>query len=350
MFFSSQNKLIMKKITILVSLFLLLASSTFAKEVNVTFNVDLNFSSYVEGNKVWIVFGFDDDEYYIGSQKMLDPDNDRIFTYTGTIDIGDATSFTQEYGFVYSPSQPENRDAWVELELKPSCSNSDDFRELVLTSNVTDTVLPPFIFDNCDYIEGDRSNVTFQLDIQGVDDFEGQYCSLEFNKYNGWVFIKDNITESVYRVTLSLPVGETFKYYYSYQNGPDEYLDWNSETVVGDCAIGGERSITVSAEDVVLPAVKFGTCDAGEAGIIKRKAIEDLNVSPNPTSGSSEINFATTQSGTVSLYSINGQLMQSQNFENSNKLELDVTRFESGMYLLFVDTPTKNYRSKLIVE
>lgn len=74
-----------------------------------------------------------------------------------------------------------------------------------------------------------------------------------------------------------------------------------------------------------------------------------INVYPNPANHKCFIEFHDQiTNGTLVLYSIYGQVMHSQNINNQNKVDIDMSQFDNGIYLLKLIYLEKEYTVKLV--
>jgi len=81
-------------------------------------------------------------------------------------------------------------------------------------------------------------------------------------------------------------------------------------------------------------------------GIIESSLSDFLNVHPNPTKGTFSINFGSNQESlTVKVFSISGQVLHSQKFQNTNSVQLELNQ-PTGIYMLEI-TDAQNNRAVL---
>ena len=81
----------------------------------------------------------------------------------------------------------------------------------------------------------------------------------------------------------------------------------------------------------------------GSAAGINENNLLDASVAPNPTTGTTTIRFAatTTETASVNLYSVSGQLISStthQVVSGSNAIELDMSSLEAGTYFVKINS------------
>ena len=99
-------------------------------------------------------------------------------------------------------------------------------------------------------------NVTFRVDMQNQTvPPEGVHIAGNFQGWNPSLTPMTNLIGAIYTYTYSGTMGENLQW--KYINGDAWGED---ESVPGACASGGNRYLTVPANDTVLTAVCFGSC------------------------------------------------------------------------------------------
>ena len=72
-----------------------------------------------------------------------------------------------------------------------------------------------------------------------------------------------------------------------------------------------------------------------------------VNLGPNPVSDLFTLEISSGEISNVKLFSLDGKLLRSYAF-NQRKVELDVSTFENGLYLLQIQTNTSILHKKLL--
>ena len=244
----------MKKLTLLLTAWLLGYSFLMAQNVNVTLQVDMKEAvDLYDGGSVWVYMDDNWSEYY----DMTDADADGIYTYI----LEKNVDSTLTYRFSYQTGADPWNDYVVET-VPEACANGDGFRELLVPD--ADTVLPVFAYGSCDENPPTIVSITFQVDLNQID-----------NLYGGgsvWVYMDDNWSEyydmtdededGIYTFTVEKDVQSTLTYRFAYQTGADPNNDYAVETVPAECANNdGFREFLVTGVPRVLPAFAFGSCD-----------------------------------------------------------------------------------------
>ncbi|MFK8038785.1 MAG: T9SS type A sorting domain-containing protein [Crocinitomicaceae bacterium] len=76
---------------------------------------------------------------------------------------------------------------------------------------------------------------------------------------------------------------------------------------------------------------------------------EMLTIYPNPTNGQEvSIQLNKMYSGEMMVYSLDGKLLVSQSFIDASRLEIDLSKFESGTYIIKINTGLETFTKKLI--
>jgi hypothetical protein len=87
-------------------------------------------------------------------------------------------------------------------------------------------------------------------------------------------------------------------------------------------------------------------------GIELANSKEEIFLYPNPSGGPFAISFGTdpVRKATVKVFSLQGNLIYSEIFQNRTKAGIDLTAFPKGMYLINVITNDNNYNVKVCLE
>ncbi len=107
------------------------------------------------------------------------------------------------------------------------------------------------------------TDITFRVNMRDVDDlYENGEVWLVTNNGAKRTEMTDEDADSIYAVVGSFMTGKNLSYNFAYQDGADSASNIVTEQVSGDCAnSAGYRQLTVPAEDRVLEAFLFGSCD-----------------------------------------------------------------------------------------
>jgi hypothetical protein len=139
-------------------------------------------------------------------------------------------------------------------------------------------------------------------------------------------------------------------YGFKYINGT---TGTKEETVPNDCAVSGNRSVTVSG-DLVLKVVCFNECAAcgNINGIREQTPMKKIDVFPNPSSEYTTLRFEDNDPAhTVTVRDITGKTVRT--YSNYNKPELIIAReqLNAGVYFIISMDSKKNIStSKWIVQ
>ncbi len=202
-------------------------------EVNVTFNVDMNFE-VVSANGVHVAGSFQG--WDPSATEMLDGDGDGVYSVTLAITSGD----TVEYKFV-------NGNAW----------GGDEANNRSLVIGSADMLLPEVCFnsaDPCDY-SAVGVWVTFQVDMsyQIINETDGVHIA---GSFQGWdpaaTELSDTDGDMIYEVTLDILEAAGDSVYYKYVNGDEWGEDEN---------IGADRLLVVPDTTTVIVAPCYGSPD-----------------------------------------------------------------------------------------
>ena len=222
-------------------------------EVNVTFNIDMQFE--VVENGVWLAGGMAGNPGYEMMQVDL-PGFETI--YTVTLPLENGVPFT--YKFVNGPIDDNWGGAWEEV---PEGCGVGDFldREILVEGGPEGNMfLPPVVFGQC--TPNIESEVTFHVDMQYEMVDRGVFLA-GGDAGNPGFEMMDEDGDNIYSLTLTLPTYDSFTY--KFVNGPID-AGWQGgwEEVPAECGVGEyiDRQLMVgNLAEYELPAIVFGTCE-----------------------------------------------------------------------------------------
>ena len=77
------------------------------------------------------------------------------------------------------------------------------------------------------------------------------------------------------------------------------------------------------------------------------KVLEGVSVYPNPTSDRVKLLLNNLEKATISLFSLEGVLLQTMNVTNTKNVNIDLSNYAEGMYLIKVEQVDKNCTLKV---
>lgn len=252
----------MKKIYLIA--FAVLFSASLMAQVNVTFQVDMNNETvspngvHVAGN--WQVRAGYATDWDPSSAELTDDDLDGIYTLTVTLD----TIGQFEYKFV-------NDNDWPGAESVPLISQKgggNSNRVFIVsewhanTTNLPDGFILPAVLFSGSAAAGEVA-VRVEVDMAAVAEISefgihvaGDLLELAWTPGYGKMF---SSTNAKYAYVASVVPDLTYNY--KFINGNDWGMDeWNGGTAPTECTVEGNRTVTVAAEDVSIPAVCYEGC------------------------------------------------------------------------------------------
>ncbi|MBL7911696.1 MAG: T9SS type A sorting domain-containing protein [Bacteroidia bacterium] len=116
----------------------------------------------------------------------------------------------------------------------------------------------------------------------------------------------------------------------SYIWNPGAFAGNNLPTTLTSSTIFTVTGTTNGCVDTETISISVSPC----TGISKTSSIENLKVYPNPTQGSVTLNFGEAFSGQITVYNALGQLLITQKINDSEKLNLDLSTYPKGVYLI----------------
>jgi len=227
----------------------------------VRFRVDMSTQPAVNPVGVHVAGDFQDAdggaEWQSGDNPLYDLDGNDV--WEAYYSIGEATTVVFKYINGNDWSNPNE-------SISGACGNSEGNR----VENVTEinTALPVYCFSQCDpctqpaQVTTQPAQVTFAVDMSlqtvsanGVH-MAGNFASAGYSDWDpAGIELLDGDGDDIYEVTLALPNGS---YQYKYVNGNA----WGSdESVPGECAVGGNRGLTIESSDPVTAQNCFLQCN-----------------------------------------------------------------------------------------
>ena len=185
-------------------------------------------------------------------------------------------------------------------------------------------------------------DITFKVDMTGVDmtNATGVYITGQFT--DPWIFQEMTLeANNIYSITLSLPEGEIYYYYYKIA------ADWESSTretwpIPAPCGSDGtekeggwegDRVITVPSASEALATVPYGGCSETTAIPKIEKTLKSVMV----VDGGIKV----AGNGKVTVYTIDGRKINQKSIAGTDKISCS-----KGIYIIKVG----NNVSKVIVK
>jgi Zn-dependent metalloprotease len=140
------------------------------------------------------------------------------------------------------------------------------------------------------------------------------------------------------------PEGVMKHYKFSLPKGFKGEVSFNMNTNVGQW----EADVDQLEEDdfIILDNVKFST---GIVDVKTPSELDNTTISPNPTTGKITVQ-SNSEIATLEIYNVNGQLMKKQNVIQKNNSELDLSFYQSGIYILKITLADKKILTRKIVK
>ncbi|MDR1975286.1 MAG: GDSL-type esterase/lipase family protein [Bacteroidales bacterium] len=126
--------------------------------------------------------------------------------------------------------------------------------------------------------DGEQHDLTFQVDMTDFSEVTsvwvtGSFCAWTEPGQTGTLELTDTDADGIYTGTINVWDNPT-AIHYKYVNG----TGWGGiEEVVGNCTESDNRVIVVNGADVVIPVVKFASCDENSPDIIRVACIGNSN-------------------------------------------------------------------------
>lgn len=220
-----------------------------------------------------------------GGNEWQAPDNplydlDENGVWEAYYSVGTASSIAFKY---------INGNDWVNPNenITGSCGSDGNRVESVTAVN---TILPAYCFSQCDPCT-QPAPVTFKVDMSlqtvsanGVH-LAGAFGVAGYDEWNpGGIEMLDGDADGIYEVTLNLPNGS---YAYKYVNGNAWPPAGDDESIPAECAVNGNRSITIDSPDAQTFQNCYDQCsatcisDPTPADITFSVNMSDVTISPD---------------------------------------------------------------------
>lgn len=195
---------------------------------------------------------------------MLDPDGDDVWTIT----VEQTPGALLRYKFANGPV-PNWQGNWENVPSECQHEEVGNSDRWVIVGEI-DTVVDTVCFGSCtNCIDNYPVDVTFNLDMNGVTDFDGSEQPYVFGSYNNWdnftspTMLSDNDQDNIYTGTvLDLMYQDSitvlFGYGQNFESVPSECSVYDSELTINvrPLPLGSAEGDTV----LVLPPVAYGEC------------------------------------------------------------------------------------------
>lgn len=246
-----KKKFIAKTGLCIAFLFLFMFSAGFLSAANVLVTLRVNMSEAYPTKNVYV--GSDWAGWELSKfQKLTDSNNDSIFEITVYLQAGASYNYRYTIG---------NTD-WGGFESLGGtpCGAGPSLEDRNLIVPQTNTSLGVVCFNSClDCGVTSNTSLNLSVDMTGVGvSSDGLHVAGNFNNWNaGSLELTDANADNIYEI--SIPVIPNLDYEYNFLNG-NSLAD--AEVVFGTCEFRSKRRVSVFEEDMTVPVVKYGSCNA----------------------------------------------------------------------------------------
>ncbi|HPR32724.1 MAG TPA: glycosyl hydrolase 53 family protein [Prolixibacteraceae bacterium] len=201
--------------------------------------------------------------------------------------------------------------------------------------------------------------VTFQVDMTGMDVSKGVYV---VGQMSNWEFVKMTLSSnSIYSTSFELIPGNVFAYYYITTNTWDNYQAYretvpeacaNSDELLNDPTWNSDRAFIVPGHDTVVAHV-WASCETFSA-VSSIPVTNNLLIYPNPPPDGKLFieNKSKLPVSSISMIHGSGQIqhIQTQSMNENDLIQIDVSPFKKGIYLLLIHCGERIYSQRIILE
>lgn len=313
-------------------------SGSVQTDFNVTFQVDMQNVTGFTTPEVNGIFN----NWCGGCAPMSDANSDGIWELTIPLAAG-----TYEFKYAY--------DNWAGQEtLAPGGScvlTTGAFTNRIITVSA-DITLPVVCWNSCSACDNPTGpfNVTFQVDMRDVATFTTPEVNGTFNNWcGGCAPMTDANSDGIWEIIIPLPA-DTFEYKFANDNwaGQESLTSGSSCTITTD---GFTNRQIIVTENIVLPAVCWGSCDPCLVGF-EMLNTNSLDIYPNPAQG--QLNIALNQQVSDKLnlrvMDASGRVVFSSINNPAQKLSVDTKNLANGVYFLQVSSNEIQVSKSFIVQ
>lgn len=235
----------------IVILILCLFSASYVTAGNVMVTLRVNMADAYPFNNVYV--GSDWAGWELSKfEKLTDNNHDSIFEVTVYLPAG------ASYNYRYTTSNTD----WGGFETLGGtpCGAGPNHEDRNLVVPQINSVLSVVCFNSCmNCGETPNTALNLSVDMTGVGvSSEGLHVAGNFNNWDPTSLqMTDANADNIYEI--SIPVIPNLDYEYNFLNG-NSLAD--AEVVFGTCEFRSKRRIHVLEEDVTVPVVKYGSCNA----------------------------------------------------------------------------------------
>ncbi|MFK8038784.1 MAG: T9SS type A sorting domain-containing protein [Crocinitomicaceae bacterium] len=166
----------------------------------------------------------------------------------------------------------------------------------------------------------------------------GSWSFILPNLYSGWVSGSGNIPSSINLTSLVNSNGFNFSTGVVYLVAISTGSQWP----------GGPTWTSSLPQFFTLDyCTKSGAKINTTKGLVKTNS---LSVYPNPTNGQLSVQLDKMDRGEMMVYSLDGKLLISQSFIDASRLKIDLSKFESGTYIIKINTSNNSFTKKIVKE
>jgi len=319
--------------------------------INVTFSVNMEEQTVAGG--VYITGAFD--SWCGNCNEMLDPDMDDVYEITMEMNPG-----SHEYKFTNGGWDGDDETFNATDFTECTLTTGEFTNRLVMVAGADPMVLDVVCWESCDDCDGtgggEDADVTFSVDmneqtVQGPIYVTG-------NTVDNWcgtcVEMLDDDSDGIYEVTL--PLGEG-PHEYKYNNGGWDFTETLDSIADAACTLTTDGFTNryfelVGTDDVVLDTDCFEACGACIVDGTADLSVARFSMYPSIASDRVQFNFpqGNGSSRVLSIYNTATQLVEKRTLGSEvATLDLDVTAFGAGLYIVTVECAGASEVQKLVI-
>lgn len=337
------------------------ATSTFAQNVNITFELNTANISAIDAAGVFLAGGGNFGNP--GDNAMTDPDGDGIYTITVSQPVGFSSHYTFTNGACSDWSCKE------QLAGLP-CGDAANYDDRYLPWVSADTTIKA-CFGSCESdgtcgVPAADVDVTFGVDLTNApDSIKNNVAGVNiFGSINGWNADANPLTDNgngTWSVTLPLlSTIDSFEYKFIVKrtNGLSNVEEVFDPSATCTKTTGQFTNRLGALSDNIQPGFCWNECTTcftpvPTVGVNGVEVDENLfSINPSLVSNFANIMFSedlTNQEKQVYVLNAVGQVVYSTTVNNSNQLRIETANYANGMYFVSVQSENVRLTKKFVV-
>ncbi len=320
-----------------------------ADTVEITINVNMALAGGADSSGVFLAGGSSFGAP--GTNQLLDPDGDGIFTIVVKRPKGFSSHYTFANGNCPNYSCKENI---AGLPCADPSNFNDRFMPAVMNDTTISTCFGACSTDGTCPSPPDTSDIIFSVDM---NEYGSSFTEVQLNgSFNNWCGscdpMDDTNGDNIWEITMRLAPG-TYEYKFTYDNwSGQETLDPTTDdsTCTKTTGTFTNRVITVTA-DFSTPVYCWESCSSCASTAISETLTEkEVNIFANNAENNIQISGYNAENTTVQIFNIIGQNVLTQTQLTGSLSKIDMSKVNSGIYIVSVKSNNEIITKKVFID